>query len=190
MGRANKKETLVQTATKLFTQNGFVATGVNQITQEANIASMTLYNNFKNKNDLILAVLEQLSRTLLSDLKEELASLQNDPKRRILSVFDYIDQRIENEFKENDDFFGCTFLKASLEFGSLKHPVHKSAVHHKNSFTEIFQESLETLKVEDPLEIALSLQLLIEGALSQAQLFSDRQSVKRAKTIAQKILES
>ena len=57
MARASKRELVLDTAERLFTQDGFTATGINLITQEAGIASMTLYNNFKSKDGLVLAVL-------------------------------------------------------------------------------------------------------------------------------------
>ena len=51
------KEKLIESATKLFYSNGFHATGIERILQDAKVSKMTLYRHFKSKDELILAVL-------------------------------------------------------------------------------------------------------------------------------------
>jgi AcrR family transcriptional regulator len=48
----------VEAAFKLFTENGFYATGVDLIMHESKVSKRTMYVYFPTKNDLIVAVLE------------------------------------------------------------------------------------------------------------------------------------
>ncbi len=50
------RERIVQTADRLFYEEGVRAVGIDRIIAEANVAKMTLYAHFPSKDDLILAV--------------------------------------------------------------------------------------------------------------------------------------
>jgi AcrR family transcriptional regulator len=52
----NKREILIETAIKLFVENGFHGTATAKIAKEAGVANGTLFQYFKTKEDLILAI--------------------------------------------------------------------------------------------------------------------------------------
>ena len=54
-----KRDTLLDTAERLFYAEGFHATGIDRVINEAGVARMTLYNHFASKEALIEAVLER-----------------------------------------------------------------------------------------------------------------------------------
>jgi AcrR family transcriptional regulator len=62
----NKKDKIIETALKLFVDNGFHGTATSKIAQEAGVANGTLFNYFKTKDDLVIA--------LYISVKEELAA--------------------------------------------------------------------------------------------------------------------
>lgn len=188
MGRISKRDRVLDAAEALFEKQGFVATGVNQITQVANVASMTLYNNFRNKDELILAMLERRSVRLMSRIEEKVDKAGNDPVERILAVFDALDLWVGDALKKTGDFTGCTFVKAAVEFGGNAHPAHRAATNHKLKIIGLFEDNARRLGRPDSYELAKALHLLCDGAITQAQLLSDDQSVKRAREIAQGLL--
>jgi AcrR family transcriptional regulator len=49
----------MQTAARLFYQNGYSNTGINQIIEVAGIAKSSLYQHFRSKEDLLIAYLEE-----------------------------------------------------------------------------------------------------------------------------------
>jgi len=61
-----KQEQLIYSANQLFDKQGFSATGIDQIIQASNVATMTLYRNYKSKDDLIVAVLKYRENVLVS----------------------------------------------------------------------------------------------------------------------------
>ena len=60
MKRAEKREHLIDVATRLFNRLGYHAAGIDQVIAEAGLAKTTLYRHFKSKEDLIVAVLRRL----------------------------------------------------------------------------------------------------------------------------------
>ncbi|HIB63664.1 MAG TPA: TetR/AcrR family transcriptional regulator, partial [Phycisphaerales bacterium] len=49
---SNRKQHLVETALKLFYQEGFHSTGIDKILAASGVAKMTLYKHFPSKDDL------------------------------------------------------------------------------------------------------------------------------------------
>ena len=64
--RPSKKQHIINTACKLFCEHGYQATGIDRVIEEAGIAKMTLYANFKSKEDLIHTCLRELDKQNLA----------------------------------------------------------------------------------------------------------------------------
>ena len=188
MGRSSKRDVILDTAENLFSVQGFIATGINQITEDAGVAPMTLYNNFKNKNELILATLERRSDRLLLRIEAEIDKAEQTPQSRIMSVFDTISSWIDEELQKPAGFTGCMFLKAAHEYTSDESLEREAALKHKKSVIAIFERELSSLNGSDAKSVALSLQLLLDGAITQAQLFKDIESANRARQTAELLL--
>ena len=56
--QAQTRETLVRTATRAFLRDGYRATSLEQVADEAGFSTGAVYSNFRNKNELCLAVLD------------------------------------------------------------------------------------------------------------------------------------
>lgn len=192
MARASKRELLLDTAETLFLQNGFTATGINQITQEAAIASMTLYNNFKNKDDLILAVLSRTHQEMFEELAETLEDVGGTPGERILAIFDYMLEYAEHTTliqKSDGSFTGCIFNHAASEFRPLSHPIHQAAAEHKQQLLNIFEELAQEMDSPTPQALAQTLLLLVDGAFTSAQIMDDMGMFERARSAAKVLIE-
>ena len=59
MRESSVKDRILDTASRLFYDQGYHVTGINQIIDEADIARASLYNHFPSKTDLLLAYLGQ-----------------------------------------------------------------------------------------------------------------------------------
>ena len=158
MARASKRDDVLDKADELFEKNGFVATGVNQITQEAGVASMTLYNNFKSKKELIVAALERRSERFFEQLDNSMSAAGPAPRERILAAFDALDAWIVTATKRRKGFSGCTFVKASIEFSAPSHPAHRVAAAHKRRIVALFEDAARDMKHKSPQNLALQLQ--------------------------------
>ena len=189
MGRNSKYDLLLDTAEILFSQGGYNATGINQITKAADVATMTLYNNFASKDDLIIAMLVRRSDRFKALMEARTEKAQDKPHQQILSIFDVFETWYRSERKDAGNFSGCLFTNASLEFQNLSHSVRDAAVKHKQDVLTIFVRLLKKANYAQPQELSLEMLVLIDGAIAQAQALNNAKSFKRAKSMARRLLE-
>ncbi len=170
---------LMAAAEVLFEEKGFHATGIDPILELAGVAKMTLYRNFVSKDELITAVLRLKSRKVLHWLEGEIARRARDGSlSKIEALFDAY-----GDWFEKDDFKGCLFMKAALEFPDPKHPAHKAAATHTRKLFSF----IETLT--PGAHNAEHVLLLLNGALSVAAMTGAGQaSAKRALQAAKKLI--
>lgn len=55
-----KRAAILEAATETFRQFGFHGTSMDQVSRVANVSKRTVYNHFPSKNDLFVAVLDQI----------------------------------------------------------------------------------------------------------------------------------
>ena len=63
------KENILQVASQLFDQKGYDRTSMNEIAEALGITKPSLYYHFKDKERLVLAVVQRASHSLLDDLQ-------------------------------------------------------------------------------------------------------------------------
>jgi TetR/AcrR family transcriptional repressor of nem operon len=86
MPRPSVKEEIVQVALKMLHQQGFNATGVQDITAAAGVPKGSFYNHFESKEALGLEALERYWQAALNSL-EALKNENESPLERLKSYF-------------------------------------------------------------------------------------------------------
>ena len=67
------RERILETADRLFYDEGVRAVGIDRIIARSNVAKMTLYTHFQSKDDLILAVLKHRERCVSEYFRSAMA---------------------------------------------------------------------------------------------------------------------
>lgn len=57
----SKREQIVRAAVKIFLENGYKATSMNRVADEAGVIKATIYSHFKDKEQLFAAIIEELT---------------------------------------------------------------------------------------------------------------------------------
>ena len=83
MPQLSKREQIIDAATQLFHSDGFNATGIERIRESANVSKKTLYNHFRSKDELILAVLRREDENVRNWLMRSVDELSQDPRERL-----------------------------------------------------------------------------------------------------------
>lgn len=68
------RERILATAADLFANQGYRATGVNEVIDKQGVAKATFYNHFMTKDDLCLAYLQERNILELDGIKAHVAS--------------------------------------------------------------------------------------------------------------------
>lgn len=184
MKRAEKREHLIDVASKLFNRFGYHAAGVDKVIAEAGIAKTTLYRHFETKEDLIVAVLKRIDAEYRERLRLYVEKKAKEPADRLVASFDYLDNWFINK-----SFYGCPFVSAAGEYSEKQSSVFQEAKLHKRLMLAYFEELARAAELNDPLLVAEQINILQEGAIAVAHVTGDYKAAKKAKAVAEKIIE-
>jgi AcrR family transcriptional regulator len=178
------RERILRTAYDLFCNHGLQAVGVDRISDEAGVAKVTLYRNFRSKDELALAVLERREKVWISDwLEREVERRGRTAEERLLAIFDAFD-----EWFRREDYESCLFTTCLLETHDLASPVGAASVRglvHVRSFVEGLAKEAG---VRDSAGFARQWQILMLGSIIAASA-GDLEAAKRARDVALPLLE-
>ena len=180
----SKREQLINTATALFSEHGFHATGIDTILAKSGIAKKTMYNHFRTKDELILAVLRQYDSEFRNNFMRQVEAAANNPKERLLAIFDIA----EHWFAQNN-FFGCMFINAIGEYSEQQTPIREVCREFKKLMHGYIMELAKESRASNPEELADELALLLEGAIVTAQVSQRTNAASTAKRVAKTLIE-
>jgi len=180
---ATKRDRLLDCAAELFRENGFKATGIDRILQESGCAKMTLYNHFRSKEELILECVRRADERWRTTFIREIERSSSEPRERLLAPFDIAARIVDDE-----RFCGCFFVRAASEFREREDPVHAAAADNKRLFMAYLAEQASAAGARDPARVAMSLMMLLDGALTYAHVCGDPAAVALARENADRLL--
>jgi len=177
----------LEAASRLFYEQGFLNTGVNQVIDEAGVAKASFYDHFDSKEDLAVAYLEVRHNEWMTRLEEAVREY-DDPEERLLAPFEFLERWVgETSFR------GCAFLNMVSEFPEADHPVRERARNHKailrKTFRDLTRKAFPDSKEDMIDQVADSLYLLFEGAIVESQNFGESWPARSARTSARKRIE-
>lgn len=152
-----KEEAILVAATRLFSQFGYHAVGVDLIIKEANVAKMTFYKFFPSKNILIQKTL--IRRSLF--LQTKIICAVDDSSTsidKIKSIFSWYE-----EWTTRSDFNGCMFIKASEQFPCPDNTIKQAVKDHKQWLTAYIIDLLDDLNITNIHKIARYIVVVLEG---------------------------
>jgi len=82
----SKKESILQAATLLFSENGFRHTSVQEIANMTGAAEGTIFYHFKSKEGLFLAILDNLKRDVVEQVAEFFSGREFDNGLRMVEA--------------------------------------------------------------------------------------------------------
>jgi len=77
----SKKRLILKVANEIFAEGSFERATISQIAQAANIADGSIYNYFKNKEDILFSIPEERMENFLSGLHEHLKGIKGAPNK-------------------------------------------------------------------------------------------------------------
>jgi len=181
---SNTRERLIDAASHRFYRDGFRNVGIDQILDDVGITKTSFYKHFESKDDLMLAVLDRYDR----ELRERFRGMIRKAGGRAAGDQLYALLDVVKDLIEGDDFHGCIFVNAAMEFPLAHEPAHQSAKRNKQAIGEIVFEVAERAGAADPGELAQELCLTIEGAYVTRQVTGKPDTIAIARRVADRII--
>jgi len=174
------RDRLLDAAERLIYRDGISATGVDTILAQASVARMSLYNQFGNKDGLVLAALDRRDRRWLAWFEARVTALAPAGVPRALALFDAL-----GEWFRQPDFHGCAFINAAGELADPAHAVRQLSARHKLALARI----VTTIATEAGYgDLDRALFLLIEGAIVAAMVEGRPDAAEDARQVAARLL--
>ncbi len=89
-GRPSKRQLILDTARALFAEKGYQGTSIDLVVKEAGVSKPTVYNNFKTKQALLLALMEELSKESIASCNSLWKQAELSPAAAIIEAFENI----------------------------------------------------------------------------------------------------
>lgn len=164
------KDRILETALRLFHEQGYRATGINQIISEAGVAKASLYLHYRSKEELGIEYLNARQALWFTQL-QSFTDETKKSKKKILAAFDFL-----TAINEKENFRGCSFLNMLSEIQSEDVRLLNAIQDHKQQLRAFFKEILTEEK--DQADV---IYLLFESAMTESQLFKNQWPVEKAK---------
>ncbi len=111
------KETIVHEAQKLFSLNGFLSTGINDIIAAAGTSKGGFYNHFASKEELFYAVLAESQSIWREKVFDSIDEIESPLEKIFRVLHNYKDKYLKD--KENFPG-GCIFATFSVELDDTR----------------------------------------------------------------------
>lgn len=181
--KAPKRDLLMDCAYRLFAADGFHATGIDRIIDEAGVAKMTLYNNFGSKDQLIAEVLDHASQSLVGTMRGWIEE-SDDPFEQIMLLFDGLGAMFQNP-----EQCGCLIQAAAAEYSDPASPVVQSIHAHHARVRAMLVELTSAAECRDPESLASQIALLLAGTQCAARVQRCSAPAEEGKRAAAVLLE-
>jgi AcrR family transcriptional regulator len=178
------RQRLIESAIRRFYRDGFRNVGIDQILSDVGISKTAFYKHFECKEDLMLAALEDQNRWL----QETFRSMIRDrggasPLGQLQALLDVVEHIVASE-----DFQGCIFVNAAMEFPLAHEPAHIAAARNKQSIEDMVHGLAIEAGAADPRSLAKELCLIMEGAYVTRHVSGNKQTVDIARRVANLVI--
>lgn len=171
------RDKLLKTASRLFHTQGYKSTGINQIIKEAGIAKGSFYYNFKSKEDLCIAFLDERHTFWFSNLKGFIQS-NKGANLPVLLAFDFL-----YKMNEKENFQGCSFINLLSEIDESNTEILKLIQKHKSDLRDYLANLVNQPESND------HVYLLFESAIIESKLFRDQWPILKTKQIVESLIK-
>ena len=179
------RERISQAAYELFSRDGTQSVGIDAVIAHAGAAKMTLYRNFRSKDELILDFLRRREQLWTRDWLQAEAQKRGDtPQARLLAIFE-----VFGEWFADPDFDGCAFLTTMIEIKDPESPVRQASVQHLANIREFIKALAAEAGIADTDAFARQWHILMKGSIMAAHE-GDLAAARRARGLGVLLLRS
>lgn len=177
------KDRIMAVAGELFYRNGIGSVGVDRIIEDAGVAKATLYKNFRSKDNLIHAYLNEKHDVTVVALTA-IADSGQSAGEKVDGIFGYLEQLTQEE-----KFRGCAFILAVAESPLPDSPAyewaHRHKAHVRGIFSDILTHSVRRGQIGTVVE---KMMILYDGALISSALQASPVPIHCALEMAHNVL--
>ncbi|WP_062353608.1 TetR/AcrR family transcriptional regulator [Bacillus kwashiorkori] len=174
--KVSSKEKLIITASKLFQQQGYHATGLNQITKESGAPKGSLYYHFPDgKEQLALESIQLTTEFVARQIEEGLKQSDNP----VIAIQHFISM-IADRFQKEGHQQGVPIAAVALETSLISDELRKGCQEAYRKFQNLFAQKLVSggFVEERAEQLAVVINSMIEGAFLLSFTYGDSRPLR------------
>lgn len=168
LGEESKKQLILRVATEIFAEKGFNEATIAEIARKANISEGSIYDYFKNKEDLLFSIPEERMEHFLSGLQEHLEGIQGAQAKLRKLIWYHL-----NFYEKNKDY--VLILLQNIHLNPRFYMTQ--AYHLIREFSKLVAQIIEEGKKEGSLKENLDSRLVRDALLGAIEHLTIRGSI-------------
>lgn len=189
--KTTPRDRILEVASQLFFEQGYRATGINEVIAKSGVAKATFYNHFPTKDDLCLVYLQDRNTTEYETVVAYVHD-HDTPEERFLAVMGSL-----CPWLEANSLRGCAFLNMVAEVPDPRNLLRREGVKHYESLRKLIKElTLELIDSDrdryqkmDVDTVTDDYLTILGGAIAMAEIYHDLWPVKHASAMVKKMIE-
>jgi AcrR family transcriptional regulator len=185
------RERILSTAADLFFQQGYRATGINEVIEKSGVAKATFYNHFPTKDDLCLAYLQDRNTSEYEAITAFVRD-RDTPRERFLAVM----ESVEPWLKANR-LRGCAFLNMVAEIPDPRNLLRREGHKHYESLRrlvrdlahELIQSDRQTHGHLDVDRLADDYLVILGGAIAMTEIYHDSWPAQQGVEMVKRLID-
>ena len=177
------RDRILDTATRLFREQGVRAVGLQQIIDECGCGKSLLYREFASKDALVVAYLEHAQAEWSEIMDEALRPHTGDPAAQLVALVQAVADQVAAT-----DYAGCPFRTTHAHFPAPDHPAHRVAVRHVRDLRARLRRLARLARARNPAALGDRLLLIIDGLYVNGSMLGDRAAGATAVALAEELV--
>ncbi len=151
-----KRQAIIESAIEIFSKNGFQNSSISEIAQRANVAEGTIYQYFKNKEDLFFSIPVAKTREFCMGLDLQLEGITGafNKIRKLIWYYLYF-------FKSNPEYAKTLMLEMRVSKSFVKSKTYNSLKDFSDKVLEIIKDGQDEGIIRKDVNIYIIRQLLL-----------------------------
>jgi TetR/AcrR family transcriptional repressor of nem operon len=186
MGRPSLRETILTSGVRTLHEQGFVSSGIREITAAAGVPQGSFTNHFKSKEAFGLAVLDRYYEGVRATMAATLGDATLSPLERLYAYFDTVTARLADA----EWHHGCLLGNMSLETAEHSDALRARLVAVMGDIIEAFEQTVRAAQsageMRDdfaPGEVASVLMSSWQGAMLWMKVNRSGEPIERFKRV-------
>lgn len=178
-------ERIMEVAADLFFNQGFRATGINEVIAKSGVAKATFYSNFKSKDELCKQYLKGVREEHQRHALEAVANAEGAVNRYMAPL------RSLAPWLQETDFRGCPFVNIAAEIPDFDSPLRREGVTAYDGVNKLVAHLCQELIDSDPVrygdleakDLAMKYMVIFAGVTSMCEIYSAIWPVRQGEEI-------
>jgi AcrR family transcriptional regulator len=156
--QAHTRSCLMKSAAKVFARRGLQSASIDEVAEDAGYTKGAFYANFKSKEELFLAMLDERFGERIEEVERAFASDESPPEQARHAAADFA--RVARADPESERLF-MEFANYAMQNEDFRQELLTRFATLRSRFAAIFEQRIETYGIDPPVPVDRIVRMVI-----------------------------